>query len=347
MNQKVSQIQNPSEHKSAKSPSFSSSRDDVRRTTRMIQIDEMLRGGAFIKIQDLIFKFGVNRRTIERDFEHLRDEMNAPLEYDKTRKMYHYTDPTFSIPNVVLTEGELFTMATVMPLMEQYKNTPLEISFRNIMGKISGLLPDTVSVDSSFLNRDISFISDPLPRIDNEVFNAIFTAVRSRRVIEFDYRNVSSSSFKHRIFDSYHVLCQKGNWYVLGFEHGANDFRVFALARIKNISFNSETFKVQEDFELKKHVDLDFGIWNNTEPPAEYEIRFVKKMSNYILEREWHKNQSIEILDDGSVVLKFKSNQKEMVFNWVMSFGTAATVIKPESLRQEVKEEALLMAAKY
>lgn len=217
--------------------------------------------------------------------------MNAPLEYDKARKMYHYTDPTFSIPNVVLTEGELFTMATIMPLMEQYKNTPLENSFRDIMAKIAGLLPDTVSVDSSFLNRDISFISDPLPKIDSEVFNAVFKAVRSHLVIEFDYKSVSADTFKHRIFDAYHVLCQKRNWYVLGFDHGAADFRVFALARIKNISFRSETFSIPKDFDLKKHVDLDFGVWNNTDPPVEYEIKFVKGRANYILERERHKNQ--------------------------------------------------------
>ena len=86
-------------------------RDDIRRTTRIIQIDEMLRGGAFVGMDELVFKFGVNKRTVERDFERLRDEMNAPLEYDKTRKMYHYTDPTFSVPNVVLTEGELFTVS--------------------------------------------------------------------------------------------------------------------------------------------------------------------------------------------------------------------------------------------
>ncbi|WP_276781400.1 hypothetical protein [Treponema succinifaciens] len=48
-------------------------RDDIRRTTRIIQIDEMLRGGAFVGMDELIFKFGVNKRTVER----LRDEMNA------------------------------------------------------------------------------------------------------------------------------------------------------------------------------------------------------------------------------------------------------------------------------
>lgn len=324
-----------------------SNRDDIRRTTRIIQIDEMLRGGTFIKLEDLVFKFGVNKRTVERDFERLRDDLNAPLEYDKAKKMYHYTDPTFSIPNVVLTEGELFTMATLLPLMEQYKNTPLENSFHNIMAKISGLLPEKVSVNSSFLNRDISFISDPLPKIDSEVFNAIFKAVRSRKVVSFDYKSVSSNVYKSRIFDAYHVLCQKGNWYVLGFDHFANDFRVFALARMKNILFTSETFKIQDDFDLKNHVDLDFGIWNNTKELEEYEILFSKTLANYIIEREWHKDQILEQKDDGSVLLKFKSNQKEMIFSWALSFGDSATVIKPERLRKEIKAECLKVARKY
>lgn len=51
--------------------------DDIRRTTRIIQIDEMLCRGAFVGMDELVFKFGVNKRTVERDFERLRDEMNA------------------------------------------------------------------------------------------------------------------------------------------------------------------------------------------------------------------------------------------------------------------------------
>ena len=119
--------------------------DDIRRTTRIIQIDEMLRGGVYVKIDSLVQKFEVSQRTIERDFERLRDDLKAPLEYDKSKNMYHYTDPTFSVPNVILTEGELFTVSTIFPLMEQYKNTPLESSFKNIMEKLVSFLPDTVS----------------------------------------------------------------------------------------------------------------------------------------------------------------------------------------------------------
>lgn len=322
-------------------------RDDVRRTTRIIKIDEMLRGGSYISMDDLIFEFGVTQRTIERDFERLRDEMEAPLVYDKSLNKYHYSDPTYSIPNVVLTEGDLFTVSTVLPLMEQYENTPLENSFRHIMSKISSFLPDTITVDSSFLNKDITFLKDAAPVVEEEVFNSIFKSIKSRKTITFDYKSVSSQIYKQKTFDAYHVLCQKGNWYVIGYDHGADDIRVYAMARIKSIVLSPELFKIPADFKLENHVDLDFGVWNNTEPPEEYELLFVPAMANYITERQWHKGQEVEVLEDGSVLLKFKSNQKEMIFTWVMGFGNSVTVKGPEGLREKVKEECRNVLGKY
>ena len=116
-------------------------REDRFRTHRIIQIDEDIRSGIYPGIEFLMKKHGVSRRTILRDIEFLRDRYQAPVECDRTRKGYYYTDPTFAIKNVLLTEGDLFTVSTVMHLMEQYKNTPLENQFRHMMGKISELLP--------------------------------------------------------------------------------------------------------------------------------------------------------------------------------------------------------------
>lgn len=322
-------------------------RDDVRRTTRIIQLDEMLRGGTFVSMEDLLFKFGVTQRTIERDFQRLRDEMDAPLEYDKTTNKYHYSDPTYSIPNVVLTEGDLFTVSTVLPLMEQYENTPLENSFRHIMSKITDMLPDTITVDSSFLNKEITFLKDAAPVVDEEVFNNIFKAIKSRKTINFNYKSVSSQIYKQKTFDAFHVLCKKGNWYAIGYDHGAEDIRVYAMARIKDIVPTSQLFKIPDDFKLENHVDLDFGVWNNTEPPEEYELLFAPELANYITERQWHKGQEVEILEDGSVLLKFKSNQKEMIFSWVMGFGSNVTVRKPEVLKGKIKDVCNEIFRKY
>ncbi|MBO7486774.1 MAG: WYL domain-containing protein [Spirochaetaceae bacterium] len=322
-------------------------REDKFKTHRLIQIDKWIRSGAYPSVEKMRVKYGVSRRTILRDMEFLRDRYDAPLEYDKIRKGYYYTDPTFMIQNVLLTEGDLFTVSTVMPLLEQYKNTPLENSFRNIMAKIAEMLPTKVWVDTSFLNKDISFIRDPLPKIDEQVFNSVFKAVKLQCVLEFSYRSVSSQEFKDKTFDPYHVLCQKGNWYVLGFDHAANDSRIYALSRMKNISILKTRFEIPPDFDPSHHVDLSFGIWNNTEQIAEYELVFDSTLANYITEREWHKNQTVVLNPDGTVTLCFTSNQKQQIFSWVLSFGTAVTVKKPESLAEDLRAEVAKLAEKY
>ncbi len=322
-------------------------REDKYKLHRLIQIDKWIRSGGFPSVEKMAAVYDVSRRTILRDIEFLRDRYDAPVEYDKIRKGYYYTDPTFMIQNVLLTEGDLFTVSTIMPLLEQYKNTPLESSFKNIMSKIAELLPSQVSVNTSFLNKDVVFISDPLPKIEAEVFNQIFAAIKIRKVMEFEYRSVSSSEYKHKTFNPFRVLCQKGNWYVIGFDHDAADTRVYTLSRIKEPALLKETFAVPEDFDIAQSIDPSFGIWNNKDANQDYELCFVKQMANYITEREWHKNQIIEKNADGSVTLKFSTNQKEQVLSWVLSFGDAVTVIAPESLRTEVQSTLKRLSEKY
>ena len=325
-------------------------REDKFRTHRIIQIDEDIRSGIYPGIQFLMDKHGVSRRTILRDIEFLRDRYQAPIECDRRRKGYYYTDPTFAIKNVLLTEGDLFTVSTVMHLMEQYKNTPLENQFRHMMGKISELLPNQVSVDSGFLNKDISFISDPLPSIEEGVFENIFEAIKTRRVLNFDYRSVASAEYKSRVLNPYHVLCQKGNWYVFGYDQVAGvagENRIYALSRFRNPKITAEQFSIPEGFDISKEVDLSFGIWHNTGDPEEYELLFDSSLANYILEREWHKGQQMEQREDGSVYLKFSSNQRPQVLSWVLGFGPAVKVLAPESLKDEVIESAKKVLGRY
>lgn len=322
-------------------------REDKFKTHRLLQIDKKIRMGDFPSVESLVAEYGVSRRTILRDVEFLRDRYNAPVEYDKIKKGYFYSDPTFLIQNVLLTEGDLFTVSTVLPLLEQYKNTPLEGSFRNIMSKIVDFLPEQVSVDTSFLNKDILFISDPLPKIKEKVFNAIFRAVKIRTVLSFCYKSAGSPDFKQKIFDPYHVICQKGNWYVIGFDHKSSDIRIYALSRIKDIAETGEHFEIPADFSLSKHIDPSFGIWNNPEQPEEYELLFAPSLVNYITEREWHKDQQVRTNEDGSVTLIFKTNQKQQARSWVMGFGTAVRVVRPEWLSEAIAVEAARVLEMY
>ena len=100
---------------------MSNNGEEKYKTHRLIQLDKWIRNGGYPSVQAIQDEYEISRRTVMRDLEFLRDRYDAPLEYDRTRNGYYYTDPTFMIQNVLLTEGDLFTVSTMMPLMEQYK----------------------------------------------------------------------------------------------------------------------------------------------------------------------------------------------------------------------------------
>ena len=315
-------------------------REEKVKSLRIIQIDEEIRSGSYPNGTTLAKKFEVSRATIMRDIEFLRDRYNAPLEFDQSKNGYYYTDSTYFIQSVMLSEGELFTVSTIMPLLEQYKNTPLEESFKKIMEKMTKMLPDQVSVDSYFMNRDIKFISDPLPKIKASVFDRIFKSARLKLTISCSYRSLNSQDYAFRNIDPYHILCQKGNWYVLGYCHEAEQVRVFSIARMKDVKVGAQSFTVPEGFDIKNFIDPNFGIWSNGGRPVKIELLFDKKVNTYIIEREWHTTQEIHQQDDGSVYLSITTNQMQEIEHWVRQFGSSVKVLNPPELRERIIAEA-------
>lgn len=315
-------------------------REEKVKIHRILEIDKEIRAGNYPNSTSLKTKFEVSRATIMRDIEFLRDRYEAPLEYDSLKNGYYYSDKNFFIQSVMLSEGELFTVSTIMPLLEQYKNTPLEESFKKIMNKITEMLPDQISVDSSFMNDEIKFISDPLPKIDEEIFNKVFKAAKTQNTIEYSYKSLKRQDYATRKLNPYQVLCQKGNWYICGYCHTHNDIRIYALSRIKNLEITNEKFKPDPDFKIEKYIDPSFGVWTTNEEPQKIELLFDKNINTYILERTWHATQEIKQNDDGSVLLSFMTNQLQETLHWVLSFGSSVQVLNPPKLVELVKEEA-------
>lgn len=322
-------------------------REDKVKTLRLLQLAEFIRTENYPNAPKIGKHFEISRSTVMRDIEFLQTRYNAPIEYDFEHKGYYYTDPTYMIKSVMLSEGELLTVSTLMPLMEQYKNTPLEATFRSIMNKMVEMMPNKVEVDSSFNANNVQFIKDPLPEISEQIFNAIFEATRTGKTVNFNYRSISRQEYIARSFDPYKVLCQKGNWYVIGYCHTHERFNVYALSRMKNLEITKNSFEIKPEFNIKDYIDPEFGIWLSEKSTKKIELLFSSKINTYILERVWHVNQECHQNDDGSVYLSFESNQLEETFHWVMSFGSEVQVLNPPELKQKIVEEIEKLTSLY
>lgn len=55
------------------------------------------------------------------------------IDYDRIYKGYYYTDQTFFIQNVLVSEGEVVALVGLLPLHERYDNTPLKETFVKVL----------------------------------------------------------------------------------------------------------------------------------------------------------------------------------------------------------------------
>jgi DNA-binding transcriptional regulator YhcF (GntR family) len=63
---------------------------------RISQIHEEIASGSFPSVKQLAEKTKVNERTIKRDLDVLRDQLNAPIIYERKKKGFRYSEVGWS-----------------------------------------------------------------------------------------------------------------------------------------------------------------------------------------------------------------------------------------------------------
>ena len=313
---------------------------------RWLLIDEMIAAGRYPNAQSMSVEIEVSSRTIKRDIEYFRDMIGAPIAYDRARRGYYYTEANYRLPLLLMQESEIFSIFLAEKVLAQYRNTPLYQSLKTVFEKLTGYLPDTVSIPTNMLQDNFSMFTEPAPELDQAVWQAVFNALRDSLTLSFDYRNPGRSEAIRRNVDPYHVVCYRGEWYLIGFCHYGKAERIYALSRMRNAVATASSFSRPATFNAEEYFGNHFGIFRGEE---EYQVQlhFCVEAAPYVLERKWHHTEVKEGQADGSVMLTFSTNHLFEVKRWVLSWGKEVTVIAPIELREDVQRELAAAARNY
>lgn len=315
---------------------------------RIYQIDSYIRGGRFPDANWLADKLEMSRRTIERDLAHLRDLMGAPLEYDRVRRGYRYTDK-FEMPPLSLSEGEILALFLSSRVLAKYRGSPYEALIRNAFEKICAALPATHSLDFSLVNETLSFGVDPLRGDEEQLLEThqiLWTAIRRHTCVDLDYYTASRDEHTTRRVDPYHLRNHSGAWYLIGYCHWREKILMFALDRMSNLRPTDECFEPDPDFDIRDYLSDSLSLERGGRV-EEVRIRFDPVQARYIRERRWHSSQTVDEHPDGSLTLALRLRGLGEVKRWVMGFGSHAEVLAPAWLREEVAREARRMGDIY
>lgn len=322
---------------------------DLRRTQfrRLAELDRLIRAGKYPNCTSFAEEWAVTAKTIQRDIEFLRDQLRAPLKFDRGRNGYFYTDKSFSLPMLDLNEGEVLYLLLAEQMAEQLRGTPVADSLEILFGKIRDSLSDKGLMDAEVFKRKFSFHGQPTRPINETVWTCAFRALCSDRVLRMVYRAAEAKEATTREVEPIHVACVEGEWYLVAYDKSRGGMRHFSISRIKSAEMTDWTCELR-DFDPETYFANRFGRYIGG--PDEHHnivLRFDKSAAPWVMERQWHPRQTAKIRKDGSLILSFPAPALFEVKRWVLQWGSEVTVVKPTELRDEIKAEVDAMKKCY
>ncbi len=305
---------------------------------RIMAIDLALRADQLPDDKALARKLEVDPRTIRRDLEYMRDTLHAPIAFDRFRRGYWYTEPTFRLSPVLLTQGELISLLLAERMMRQFRGTPFEPDIRSAIDKLGAMLPDRVSIHLDNVADFLSVLPATECEYDPKSFNALTSAIVRRRRLVLRYWSASRNETTRRLFDPYALLSVHDGWYAIGHCHQRVDIRMFAIQRVESLRETGETFDRPADFRVEEYLKGSFRAFRGA-GDHRVVLRFKPEVARRFAEKKWHASQALEPQQDGSLIARLYLNSLVEVKRWVMWWGADCEVVAPKELRESIVEE--------
>jgi predicted DNA-binding transcriptional regulator YafY len=304
---------------------------------RLYRLDAMIRLGRLHSAEEAGRELEVSRRTIERDIEMLRYELEAEVRFNREKGCYEYVGDPLPLPGQWLNENEI----AIMLIAERSLRIHTSASFSDQVHPVFNKLLRPIRHDKKAMTyiRDLCASVyfhrpfEPLRDLRNE-FSTVLDAIMQKKRIIMRYHTAarSNSIEEKRELDPYALVNSGGDWYVLGKCRETKEIRTFSLSRVYEPGIVDRYFEIPQDFKVEDHLAGGFGRMRGGEP-REIRLHITPPASAWIGSSKWHSTQKLKNLENGAIQLSMRCPVTDSLVRWVMQMGGSVHVEGPEELR--------------
>lgn len=167
----------------------------------------------------------------------------------------------------------------------------------------------------------------------------IKSALQENKLLSFEY--IAHHGNKNtREVEPYQLVLKSSHWYLQGFCHRRNAFRLFRLSRMSNLQMQEEIFTPREH----KKPTLDFGDILET-MQTKIKIRIHKSVMDRVLDFCSYE----DFISDGDnhYIVSFPFIENEYHYGILLSFGNKCECLEPMHIRTEMKRRIHDISAVY
>lgn len=313
----------------------------LRALERLTKINREISCGNYPSVSILANLVSVSERQVKRDITFLRREFGAPIKNDRGKGGYFYTDKSWTLPPLKLSEGELLAFFIAENALKFTGHTPEAIQLKDSLLKIAALLPGEVSINLATLGENVSFQNLPFASVEPQILKRLAIAAISQQTVEFDYFSPHKQEHTHRTVSIHMLHNFAGDWFAISYDHKAKAFRDFHAGRLKKLKETEEEFQLQKDFDAEDYLKRGFFMMRGGKLTT-VQIHFDTFQAQWIRERKFfHPDEIREELPDKSLRLSFKIGEKglEAVARFCLTYAGHCCVEKPKKLKEIVRKK--------
>ncbi len=335
-------------------------------------IDNILADGEIIPFEKLLEILRhelrdelLSESSLRRDFRYMKNELGAPLAYDKKNHGWHYTK-LFKLPTEAFSDDEILYFKLIRALVNQNSNDDfLYKSFDKLLNKITpeksvAVLelknavvtePEKAVVEPVETTLQDRFYIAPRPKqlIDEGVVEKIIEAIKKNYLLDFNYYSKWEPEERHRKIMPFQLVIDSGSLFLYGAasKDKIPNPRLFKISKIHNLQLiTSRSFKLPENFRF--HEDEEKGRFGafQYDDYFDFKIEFYGEARSFVHEYIWSDNQILEENPkENKTIISFTSSQWEPIQKWLLSFGEKARPLEPDWFVKEWKERITKMKA--
>lgn len=311
----------------------------MTRTARLYRLERLIKAQGEMSFRALIDALEVSPATLKRDLAYLRDQLGAPIEYDRYANAYRFVEPArgerHELPGLWFEEKELYSLLMAHQLLSELDGDGvLNRHLQQLLDRIHGLLGTSEDEAKAILHR-VRIIGAGRRQVASQHFERVGEALVKRRRLRLRYLTRARRDVSEREVSPQRLLHYRSTWYLDAWCHRTDAMRRFALDAVEDSMLLDTSALEVPKAQLEAEMDGGYGIYAGS---ARHwaTIRFSAQAAAWVSCEQWHPAQEAHWRADGSYELRVPFASEQEIAMDILRHGGQVLHIEPPSLRKTV-----------
>jgi len=314
---------------------------------RLQTIHHAIKERRFPNASSLAGELGVSSKTVQRDLDYLRDELEAPIEFERQENGYVYSRPDYVLPFLPVDGKDVFSIGVAAQFLELFGGTPLGRDLKDCYERLAHLMPPAVRLRPEIVMEKLALRNTAFRPVREKTWEAVSDSLQRGLSLSIRYHRPGEAPGEPRVIRPYAFVLSGRDWMVLAEDQAAGQIKLFYLARIENAAPTGEKYTIPRDFDAQRFFRHTFGLFVGDAKPFRMRVRFSPEVSDEIRELRFHPDQKIETTASGEAILEIPAQSIKEARRFVLVWGKDAVVLEPPELIADLRAEVDALTHSY